>query len=214
VESREQAVPLRARKALGERAPEALSASGDAALLERPLLGLVCSVRCPGSVILAAYDLALALREADVPVVGGFHSPMERELLRLLLRGQQPVVIAAARSLAGMRVPGEWRGPIAEGRLALVSPFAADGPRRATAATARARNRFVAAVSAAVLALHAAPGGKTEALCREVVAWGRPLLTLEDEHNAALVALGARAVRPEHAARVWADIASRAATSA
>ncbi len=208
VESREQPVPQRVRAALGEHAPETLAAIGDVALLDRPLLGLVCSVRCPGSVILAAYDLALALREAGVPVAGGFHSPMERELLRLLLRGRQPVVIAAARGLAGMRVPGEWRDPIARGRLTVVSPFVGDdAPRRATTATAQARNRFVAAMSAAVLAVHAAPGGKTEALCREVITWAKPLLALDDAHNAALMALGARAVRPENVARAWAEVA-------
>ena len=207
MESRERTTPQRVQEVLGEHAPETLAVIGDATLLDRPLLGLVCSVRCPGSIILAAYDLALALREAGVPVAGGFHSPMEREMLRLLLRGRQPVVIVVARSLAGMRVPAEWRGPLAEGWLTVVSPFTGeDAPRRVTAATAQARNRFVAAISAAVLAVHAAPGGKTEALCREVVAWGRPLLALEDEHNAALVALGARSVWPEDAPRVWAQM--------
>lgn len=200
-----QPIPQRARDALGAQTPQTLTAIGDAALLDRPLLGLVCSVRCPGSIILAAYDLALALRNAEVPVAGGFHAPMERELLRLLLRGRQPVVVAVAHSLAGMRVPAEWRDPIAQGRLALVSPFGEDGPRRATTATAQARNRFVAAISMAVLAVHAAPGGKTEALCREVIEWGKPLLALDDEHNAALLALGARAVRAENVERVWAE---------
>lgn len=57
-------------------------------------------------------------------------------------------------------------------------------------------------MSAAVLAVHTAPGGKTEALCREALTWGRPLLALADEHNAALVALGARAVRAEDVGRV------------
>ena len=122
MEYREWAVPPRARDALGEHAPRTLAVIGDAALLDRPLLGLVCSVRCPGSVILAAYGLALALREAEVPVAGGFHSPMERKLLLLLmlLRGRQPVVVVAARSLASMRVPAEWRDPVAQGRLAVV----------------------------------------------------------------------------------------------
>jgi predicted AAA+ superfamily ATPase len=41
---------------------------------------------------------ALALREAGIPVIGGFHAPMEKECLDLLLRGTQPVVICPARS--------------------------------------------------------------------------------------------------------------------
>ncbi len=65
----------------------------------------------------------------------------------------------------------------------------------------------MAAVSAAVLAVHAARGGKTETLCREVVVWGKPLLALDDAHNAALMALGAPAVRPENVVRAWAEVA-------
>jgi hypothetical protein len=37
--------------------------------------------------IVQAYDMAVALRDARVALIGGFHSPMEKECLRLLLRG-------------------------------------------------------------------------------------------------------------------------------
>ena len=68
-------------------------ALGNLDILTKPLLGFFCATRCPGSVILRTYDLAVALREAGVPVIGGFHTPMEKECLEVLLRGQQPVVI-------------------------------------------------------------------------------------------------------------------------
>jgi hypothetical protein len=60
-------------------------------ILQEPALGLFCSIRCPGKAILAVYDLARALRDAGVPVISGFHTPMERECLDLLLRGEQPL---------------------------------------------------------------------------------------------------------------------------
>lgn len=200
--------PAGLRAALGDDAPAALTAIGDVGLLGRRTLALLCSVRCPGEVILGAYDLALALRHAGVPVVGGFHAPMERECLRILLRGTQPALVCPARSIEGMRVPAEWARPIAEGRLLVASPFAS-GERRATAELARERNRFVAALADAVFVAHAAPGGKTEALCREVAAWGKPLLTLAGEHNTNVIALGARAVHPRDVATWWAEIAGR-----
>lgn len=53
-------------------------------------LALVCSVKCPGDLILKTYDLAQQLREAEVTIIGGFHSLMERECLTILLRGNQP----------------------------------------------------------------------------------------------------------------------------
>ncbi|MDG5996712.1 MAG: hypothetical protein E3K33_07075 [Candidatus Brocadia sp.] len=63
------------------------------------------------------------MQQTGVAVVGGFHSPVERECLTVLLRGSQPVIICPARSIEGMRIPGTWRRPIDEGRLLILSPF-------------------------------------------------------------------------------------------
>jgi predicted Rossmann fold nucleotide-binding protein DprA/Smf involved in DNA uptake len=93
-----------------------------------------------------------------------------------------------------MRIPAEWRGPLVQGRLLLLSPFEARF-RRATAGLAERRNRFVAALADAVFIAHASPGGKTESLCREVVAWGKPLWTIASPENANLFALGAKVAK-------------------
>ncbi len=178
---------------LGAQAPEALTFCGVRALWcgpHGPWLGLVASVRCPGEVILATYDLAVALRQAGVPVMGGFHSPMEREALRLLLRGQQPVALCPARALEGMRLAREHRRPLAEGRLLLMSPCP-DGARRVTKEGALLRNRVVAALADALLVVHAQPGGKAEALAREALAWGKRVYTLDLVSNHHLLASGA-----------------------
>lgn len=171
---------------------------GQPEILQRPTVALFCSARCPGALIVGAYDLAQALRQAGVAVIGGFHTPVERECLRVLLRGPAPVIVCPARGLEWLRLPAAYRRPLAEGRLLLLSPFAG-GERRATAELAEQRNRVVAALAGHVVVAHAAPGGKTEALCREVVAWGRPLATLASSANAHLVALGARPLTPETA---------------
>ena len=77
---------------------------GNISLLEKPLTALFCSNRCPGDLILKTYDIAKAMRDAGVPVVGGFQTPMGKECLRLLLLGSQPVVVCPAR---GIDVIGE-----------------------------------------------------------------------------------------------------------
>ena len=130
---------------------------GNPDILKRPLVGLFCSIRCPGNVILRTYDLARALREAGVPVIGGFHSPMEKECLDLLLRGRQPEVICPARSLARMRIPMGWRNPLAEGRLLIVSPFD-EKHKRATVALADERNRLIARFSLRIFHTLCGPG--------------------------------------------------------
>ena len=173
---------------------DGVAALGNRVILDRPLLALACSARCPPGLVLRAYDLAAALRDAGVPTIGGFHTPIERDCVHLLLKGMQPVVVCPARGIAGMRLRPEWKGPLADGRLLVLSPFPRDA-RRTTAALAEARNRFVARVAAAALVVHAAPGGRTEAWCREIVGTGKPLWPIDDAANAPLVALGARAVR-------------------
>ena len=75
------------------------NSKGNLRLLDQPLTAFFCSARCPWDLILKTYDLASAMREAGVPVIGGFQTPMEKECLRLLLRGSQPVVICPARSI-------------------------------------------------------------------------------------------------------------------
>jgi hypothetical protein len=57
----------------------ALVAAGNLDLLGCRLLGLFCSIRCPGDAIVQTYDLVRAVRDAGIPVIGGFHSPMEKE---------------------------------------------------------------------------------------------------------------------------------------
>lgn len=194
LERGEAGYPTRLHTCLGRDAPERLSFCGQRHLFERHArwLGLFASVRCPGSVILRTYDLSIALRQAGVPVIGGFHSPMEQEALRLLLRGQQPVILSPARGLQGMRLKQEHRQPVAEGRLLIMSAFV-DGVRRSTSQSAAYRNRIVAALADALLVAHAQPGGKTEALVRQALGWGKTVYTLDSPANEHLTTLGARA---------------------
>lgn len=65
---------------------------GDPKLLDSQKIALFCSIRCPGDLILAAYDYAKKLRDAGTAVISGFHSPVEKECLRILLRGTQPII--------------------------------------------------------------------------------------------------------------------------
>lgn len=174
-----------------------LRAIGAPRLLDLSLTALFCSVRCPGDLILKTYDLARLLRDARVPVIAGFQSPMEKDCLEILLRGKQPVVVCPARGVGRMRVPRAWRAPIEDGRLLIVSPFD-DSQRRVTAKLARERNEFVALLARALLFIHAAPGGKTEQLARRPLAGGKPVLTLESPNNANLVELGIRPVQVAH----------------
>jgi predicted Rossmann fold nucleotide-binding protein DprA/Smf involved in DNA uptake len=171
-------------------------AIGDPQILQRPLLALFTTTRCPGDVILRLYDAARDLRDAGVPIIGGFHTPMEKECLDLLLRGTQPVVVCPARSLHKMRIPAAWKPAILAGRLLLVSPFG-ERHRRITADLAALRNRFIADIASTIFVAHAAPGSKTESFCRDLLTQGRRIFTLDLPCNAALVGLGAKPLQAD-----------------
>ena len=166
-------------------------AIGNQELLTRPLLALACSGRCPPGLMLRAYDLASALRDGGVAVVGGFHTAIEKDCLHFLLKGSQPVVVCPARGIAGMRVRPEWKGPVEEGRLLIVSRIDTE-QRRVTAALAAERSRFVAELATAAVVVHAAVGSRTEEWCRVVIGMGKPVWTLDAAENGHLVAIGAR----------------------
>lgn len=187
--------PKALNRHLATLAPAKITAWGNLDILSHPSLAFFCSVKCPGSLILPTYDLARALRDAHIGVIGGFHSPMEKECLALLLRGKQPVIICPARTLQGMRLPKEWKSPLDQGRLLLLSPFE-ENQRRTTADQAQMRNKFVAAIAAAIFIAHAAPASKTESFAREVLTWGKPLLTLENDRNRNLIDMGAKPILP------------------
>lgn len=93
-----------------------------------------------------------------------------------------------------MRFTAEWKKPITEGRMPMLSPFS-QIQRRATRETARIRNDLVACLADQIFVAHAAPGSKTEAFCKVVLASDKPLLTLASPYNAGLITLGAKAIQ-------------------
>jgi predicted Rossmann fold nucleotide-binding protein DprA/Smf involved in DNA uptake len=180
---------------MGKAAPNTIYAIGDLRLLEKGieknLLAIFCSIRCPGNVIVKLYDVCRDLRASGVPVVSGFHSPMEKECLSILLRGKQPVLCCFARRLQTKRLPLDWRKAIEENRLLLLSVC---NPRltRSNQRSAKARNAFVAALASKILIAHAAHGGETENLCKSLLKTRRKIVTLDLVENENLLQIGAK----------------------
>jgi predicted Rossmann fold nucleotide-binding protein DprA/Smf involved in DNA uptake len=164
--------PARLSEHFGADAPPHLSALGNLDLLALPKTALFCSARCPGKIILTTYDQAAKWRDTGRCVISGFHSPVEKECLRILLRGSQPIIVCPARALP-RRVPPDWKKPLTAGRLLVLSAFAATA-KRITAELASRRNEFVAALADEVFIAHAAVGGHLETLARRLHACGIP----------------------------------------
>ena len=190
----EPGYPGHVAQRMGDDAPRDVFLLGDLELPPRVDLALICSVSCPGSVIIKTYDAIRSLREAGVVIAGGFHSPMERECLDYLLRGQQAVVLSPAFGIDWLQ-PGEVeRRALKEDRLMVVS-IAGSEVTKATRESALLRNTFVAALADALFVPHAVPGGQAELTARQAIARGQVVMTFDDQENAHLIDSGARPFR-------------------
>lgn len=157
--------PARLRQRLGTDAPPELTALGNLELLSKPMTALFCSARCPGNLILRAYDQAAQWRDTGHCVISGFHSPVEKECLRILLRGEPPIVICPARAMP-QRIAPELKSPLAAGRLLILSAFPPT-ETRVTADLAARRNAIVSALATDTLILHITTGGRLETSLRQ-----------------------------------------------
>lgn len=195
-----------------------MAAASTNPLNERFTLALLCSSRCPGTVIVHGLDVAIALKNAPISIVSGFQSPLEKESLKFLLKGSVRLVVCPARSAVGMRIPTEYKKPMADGRLTIRSfidegferpnapaakPARRSLPKRPTLALTEQRNRFACSISDAILILHASPNGKLERLAAELLASGKQVWTLDDPANAELKNAGAGAISPGTISSMW-----------
>jgi len=198
------AYPSALKKHLGKDAPDTVMAIGNLDILRHNSTAFFCSTKCPGDLIIKTCDIAQILRDAGMTVISGFHSPMERECLTILLRGAQPVIICPARSINNMRINKEYEKPLKDGRLLFLSPFD-ENQRRISARTSHYRNLFVAAMSAAIFVAHAEPSSKTEELCRQILSRQKPIYTFESYYNKNLIEMGARPVNMDNVS-LWANL--------
>jgi predicted Rossmann fold nucleotide-binding protein DprA/Smf involved in DNA uptake len=185
--------PAALTRYLANDAPDSVTAMGNLQILNRRKLAIFCSAVCPDELTRQTQDLMQKLLETGVTAIGGFHSPVERECLRILLGGTQPIILSPARSLDRLRIRSEYREPLDQGRLLFLSFFRSHR-HRSDVEMALRRNRFVAALGDRILILHAEPSSNTERLCRELIGWQKPVYTIDSEANQNLVGLGAQAV--------------------
>lgn len=116
---------------------------GDEALLKCEKVGFLASRRVPPEAVMRCLDWATRMRDEGVCVMSGFQSPLEKEVLNILLKGTSPLILVLARRMWDERhIPTLFRKPLAEGRLLVVSPVS-QSIRRVDARSAAQRNRYI-----------------------------------------------------------------------
>jgi len=137
---------------------EVVDSVGDRRLLDLPKTAFLCSRRVPAGAILKCYDWAIEQRESGNCVIGGFHSTIEKDVLHYLLIGQQPVIMAMARSI-GPRIKKDLADLIESGRLLIISPFD-KRQTRADKRSAAIRNNLMIELADNLVVGHASPNGE------------------------------------------------------
>ena len=117
---------------------------GNREILKLEKIAFLSSRKVPPAAVMASYDWATRMCAEGTCVIGGFQSALERDVLKILLKGGlQPIVMVLARSM-WRTVPTAYRAAIDAGRLLVVSPVA-QTIRRVSRDSAIIRNRFVLA---------------------------------------------------------------------
>ncbi|MEP7162807.1 MAG: DNA-processing protein DprA [Candidatus Moraniibacteriota bacterium] len=135
-----------------------LSHLGNLELLNRPLLAIFSSAKCPAGFILKAHDYAKEIRDSDTGIISGFHAPAEKEVLEVLLKGTCPIIVVLGRRLENARIPVVWRTEIEKGRMLVISPFK-EKQAHVTKEMSLKRNDLAAQIAGCVLVVHVSEGG-------------------------------------------------------
>lgn len=132
---------------------------GNLALFGHPATAFFCSTKCPGEKVLEFYEWARRQCDEKATVISGFHTPVEKDVLAILVRRGANILWVPARDLPKI-TPKEFRPAEAEGRLLILTPFPSGKPSRPTHASCEIRNRFVLQMARAGITAYADPGSR------------------------------------------------------
>jgi predicted Rossmann fold nucleotide-binding protein DprA/Smf involved in DNA uptake len=133
---------------------------GNMDILNNHKTAFLCSRKCPAEIVLNAYDWAIKMRNTGNCVISGFHSRIEKDVLKYLLKGTQPLIIVLARGMK-KRFSYELKKAIEQERLLVVAPFD-EKVKRVTEETAYIRNKYMLELAEEVYVPYYTKGGIIE----------------------------------------------------
>lgn len=119
---------------------------GNKQLLNLHKVGFIASRHTSTLNIIPTLDWAAEVsRRTDIAVVSGFQSPLEKDVLKFLLRGVCPIIIVLARGMY-RKLPEALQSPMNQQRLLIISNEPAN-ITRVSETTAHKRNEYVISIS-------------------------------------------------------------------
>ena len=135
---------------------------GNKELLKLPKTAFLCSQKVPAEIVLKSYDWAKQQRAEGNCIVCGNQSQIEKDVVKILLRGTQPLIIIIARNMK-KRWQAEIQQALQENRLLIISPFS-ESTKRVTRQTAEKRNQEIINISDKIIIAYARLGGQLSGL--------------------------------------------------
>ena len=115
---------------------------GNKDLLNRRKIGFLASRKISTSAVLPTLDWAVEIsKHTDVAVVSGFHSRLEKDVLKFLLQGKCGIIVVLARGIY-RKLPKIYDAAMNENRLLIIS-LEKETVTRVSERTAHKRNKYV-----------------------------------------------------------------------
>lgn len=115
---------------------------GNKDLLNRWKIGFLASRKISTSAVLPTLDWAVEIsKRTDVAVVSGFHSRLEKDVLKFLLPGKCGIIVVLARGMY-RKVPKIYDAAMNENRLLIIA-LEKETVTRVSEYSAHKRNKFV-----------------------------------------------------------------------
>ena len=119
---------------------------GNKQLLSLHKIGFIASRHASTLDVIPTLDWAVEIsKSTDVAVVSGFQSPLEKDVLKFLLRGVCPIIIVLARGMY-RKLPEALQLPMDKHRILVISNEP-DTITRVSEITAHKRNEYVISIS-------------------------------------------------------------------
>ena len=115
---------------------------GNKELLKKRKVGFLASRKISTLSVLPTLDWAMQMsKQEEIAIVSGFHSRMEKDVLKILLQGKCGIIIVLARGMY-RKIPLEYTEALLQQRILFIS-FEKDSVTRVSEISAHRRNEYV-----------------------------------------------------------------------
>jgi predicted Rossmann fold nucleotide-binding protein DprA/Smf involved in DNA uptake len=163
---------------------------GEPTILNRRLFGIISARQIDSDLALKSADLLKPLGSLkEIAFIGGWHSPLEKEALKILLAEGASIVCCVSKSLGRFVPSAEVKHRVSQGE-ALLLTHCSPRAKRISREASMQRNELVMGLSTALLVLSAPAGSASLRLAQRALTKGKRILTPEHWVNSGLLAAG------------------------